>query len=135
MSAPIKAAAAAVVFLLAACASAQSERDTNYLGSALSKLSAAVDATVRYDKPAEDVDEPTLLQLAIAQDPSLLQPFNGMTLRIRREGQASAVLICEAPQGKALLEDAGCTARMDSHRWRDETACQFTLDLSATCAQ
>lgn len=135
MSAPVKAAAAAVVFLLAACASAQSERDMNYLGSALSKLSAAVDATVRYDKPAEDVDEATLLQLSVAQDASLLQPFNGMTVRIRRQGQASAVLVCEAPGGKALLEDAGCTARMDSHRWRDETACQFTLDLSATCAQ
>lgn len=135
MSAPLKAVAAGAVFLLAACASAQSERDMNYLGSALSKLSAAVDATVRYDKPAEDVDEAALLQMSVAQDPSLLHPFNGMTVRIRRQGEASAVLLCEAPEGKALLEDAGCTVRMDNHRWRDDTACQFTLDLSAACSQ
>lgn len=135
MNLPLRIAAAAGVFLLAACASAQSEGDMNYLGSALTKLSAAVDATVRYDRPAEDVDEAALLQMSVAQDPSLLQPFNGMTVRIRRDGQASAVLVCEASQGKALLEDTGCTARMDSHRWRDDSACQFTLDLSATCAQ
>lgn len=127
--------AATVACLLTACAAAQGEREMNYLGSALTKLSAAVDATIKYDKPALDLDDARLLQMSVAHDPSLLQPFERLTVRIHRQGEASAVLVCEANHGKALLEDAGCTASMDSHRWQTESVCEFTLKLTPLCVQ
>jgi len=57
-----------------------------------------------------------------------------MTLRVLREGADSAVLVCESAADKALLEDAGCTARLDAQRWQGgDDACAFTLRLREIC--
>jgi len=120
--------------LVVACASNTTERDMQFLASALTKVSAAVDATVRYDEPAAALVEDALLQAATAHDETLLQPFRDMTLRVLREGADSAVLVCESAAGKALLEDAGCTARLDAQRWQGgDDACAFTLRLQELC--
>jgi outer membrane murein-binding lipoprotein Lpp len=123
-------------FLLLGCASQPSEREMNYLASALTKVSAAVDATVRFKRPAESMTEAQLLEAATAHDPALLKPFEGKTIRVLRDGRDSAVLVCEA-KGKALLEDAGCTAKMDVHRWSAPAAgsCEFSLNVNRTCAR
>jgi hypothetical protein len=109
--------------LLASCATQPSEREMNYLASALTKVSAAVDATVRYRRQPESLTEG--------------EPFDGLSVRVLRSGRDSAVLVCQ-PQGKALLEDAGCTAKLDAHRWRTTgggNQCAFTLDLDKVCAR
>jgi len=54
--------------LVVACASNTTERDMQFLASALTKVSAAVDATVRYDEPAAALVEDALLQAATAHD-------------------------------------------------------------------
>ncbi len=125
------------VCLVTACGTQPSEQEMNYLGSALTKVSAAVDATVRYRRPAEGLPEAELLQLSTAHDPALMKPFDGLTVRVLRDGRDSAVLVCEARGGKALLEDAGCTAKLDQHRWNSGgiERCEFTLDVKKVCAQ
>lgn len=125
---------AAVV--LASCATQPSEREMNYLASALTKVSAAVDATVRYRRPPEGLSEAELLRTATAHDAALMKPFDGMTVRVLRSGRDSAVLVCQAG-GRALLEDAGCTAKLDVHRWNavGVAQCEFILDVSKVCAR
>lgn len=127
--------AALCIAVLAACASTP-EREINFLASAMTKLSAAVDATVRFRRPADGMAEAELLRLSVAHDPALLKPFDGMTLRVLREARDSAVLLCEPNAGKALLEDAGCTAKLDRHRWNSGAdRCEFTLDVEEVCAR
>ena len=125
------------VCLLAACATRPTEQEMNYLASALTKVSAAVDATVRYRRSADGLAEAELLRLSTAHDPALMKPFGGLTVRVLRDGRDSAVLVCEPQAGKALLEDAGCTAKLDQHRWNSggTDRCEFTLDVKKVCAQ
>lgn len=122
--------------LVTGCATQPNEHEMNYLGSALTKLSASVDATARYKRAADGLSGDQLLQASTDHDPELLKPFNGYTVRVMRSGRDSAVLICQAGGGNALLEDAGCTTKMDVHRWRqDSQRCEFTLDVQTTCAR
>lgn len=128
---------ASLALSLVACASQPSEREMNYLASALTKVSAAVDATARHRRSTDGLDETQLLQAATAHDPSLLKPFEGLSVRVLREGRDSAVLVCKERSGGALLEDAGCTAKMDVHRWNQEASnrCEFSLNVKQVCAR
>jgi hypothetical protein len=128
---------ASLTLSLVACALQPSEREMNYLASALTKVSAAVDATARYRRSADGLSDTQLLQAATAQDPSLMKPFEGFTVRVLREGRDSAVLVCKANGGAPLLEDAGCTTRMDVHRWSQAASdlCEFTMDVKQVCAR
>jgi hypothetical protein len=125
------------VLLLASCATQLNEREMNHMASALTKLSAAVDVTVRYRAPAETLSEGELLLAATGHNSQRMEPFQGMTVRVKRSGRDSAVLVCQ-PGGKALLEDAGCTAKLDVHRWKEPSrndGCEFTLDVVKVCAR
>jgi hypothetical protein len=121
--------------LLTACASTPNERDMNFTASALTKLSAAVDVTVRFNRSSENLSDSELLRLSASDDQSLLIPFEHYTVRVLRSGLRSVVLVCEHDGGKALLEDAGCTAKLDRYHWQTVpvTACNFTLDVIAVC--
>lgn len=125
------------VCLLPACATPPTEREMNYLASALTKVSAAVDATVRYRRTADGLPEAELLRFSTAHDPALLKPFDGLTVRVLRDGHDSAVLVCESRADKALLEDAGCTARLDLHHWSNggTNRCEFTINIKRVCAR
>ena len=125
------------VCLVTACTTQPSAQEMNYLASALTKVSAAVDATVRYRRLADGLSESELLQLSTSHDPALLKPFDGLTVRVLRDGRDSAVLVCKARGGKALLEDVGCTSKLDQQRWNsgDVDRCEFTLDIKTICAR
>ena len=128
--------ASVMLVLLMGCASQPSDRDMNSLASALTKVSAAVDASARYKRSTDTLDEKQLLQVSTAHDASLMKPFEGMTVRVLRVGRDSAVLVCQASSGRALLEDAGCTARLDASRWNTgPNPCEFTLDVKLICAR
>lgn len=125
-----------VLVVMGACASRPSEREMNSLASALTKVSAAVDASARYRRSTDSLDEEQLLKVSTAHDASLMKPFEGMTVRVLRVGRDSAVLVCQANHGRALLEDAGCTARLDAPRWNTSpNPCEFTLDVKQICAR
>lgn len=126
-----------VVAALSGCALRPSEREMNYLASALTKLSAAVDATARYGQLPAAATGADLLAASTAEDPALVAPFAGYTIRVQQLGRFSAVLICDRQGATALLEDAGCTAKLDEHRWSAPSPqrCEFTLNLNAVCAR
>jgi len=127
----------AVVLLFSGCAGAQvrSETKMNELGSALTKLSSAVESTVRYKEVETDLADDKLLILSTKHDPGILEPFQGYKLRVLRQNSHTAVLVCTEDGLAALLEDAGCTARMDQHHWKSQPlpSCEFTLDLDKVC--
>lgn len=117
--------------------SSYSEIRLNDLASSLTKLSSAVDGSVRYLNPPPSMllEDLQFLKLATAGNPSVLVPFPDLKLRVKRLGSETAILVCRPDADVALLEDATCTARMDRHRWKDQpqSACEFTLDLAEVC--
>lgn len=120
---------------LAGCATPHTELELNFTASALTKVSAAVDSTVRYTPVLEQATSAELLALSTDHDPALMTPFKNFKVLVRRVGPNSEVLVCEPDGSRGLLEDAGCTAKLDKHLWRDSppALCQFTLDLEALC--
>lgn len=122
--------------VLAALPAAADEAEATYgQASALTKLAAAVQATVYRGFP-DDLSEEVLLYVAVRHDPGLLSPFTDSALRARREGRQTSVLLCTADRGRRLIEDAACTAKVDRHFWRDAEAgaCEFEQPLAAVCA-
>lgn len=106
--------------------------------SALTKLSTAVEAAVRYDaEAAAGLGGQALLAFAARDDAALLERFAGLELRVARGDRHASVLVCSPDGGQALLEDAGCTSRLDRHAWREADAapCEFRLDLAALCGE
>ncbi|WP_341502468.1 hypothetical protein [Gallaecimonas sp. GXIMD4217] len=120
-----------LALLLSGCAGADRGEELLPLASALTKLSAAVEAQVRYGQAPADLDDQALLALATGHDPGLLAPFAGYELRVRRDNGHGLVLVCD--DGRALLEDAGCTGPLDAQRWHQASACDFSLELAAIC--
>jgi len=123
---------------LAACAvnPAADEEAMMIKAAELTKLSTAVEASVRYEAAqSAGLDDAALLKFASRDDAELLKRFAGLTLRVARADRHAAVLVCSADGRHALLEDAGCTLAMDRHAWREaDSACEFRLDLSSLCA-
>ncbi len=103
--------------------------------SALTKLSAAVESTVRYKNPPTGLNERELLTLATRHDPALVDNFKDYTVRVLRQSRHSVVLVCDTTGTRALLEDAGCSGPMDRHRWMGEKPepCEFTIDTAEVC--
>lgn len=128
--------AIAISFLMG-CASGLNRPDSEEMyikASALTKLSAAVESTVRYKNPPQELGEDELLKLATRHDPILLENFRGYKVRVRREARHSVVLVCDASGTRALLEDAGCTGPMDNQRWMEKSqSCEFSIDTRTVC--
>jgi hypothetical protein len=113
------------------------EREDMYIkASALTKLSAAVESTVRYKNPSPELNDWELLTLATRHDPVLLDNFTGYRVRVLRQARHSVVLVCDTSGTRALLEDAGCSGPMDRHRWMGKPEpCEFTIDTAAVCGR
>lgn len=110
--------------------------DIMELSSALTKLSAAVESTVRYKNPPENLTDEELLVLSSKHDPELLRPFTEYLVRVKTQDKHAIVLVCSKDGKIGLLEDAGCSAKMDNHLWKAEPpkACVFTLSVSSACS-
>lgn len=126
-----------VLSFIAGCTSGLNRRDGEDMyikASALTKLSAAVESTVRYKNPPSSLTDEQLLELATRHDPMLLENFKGNKVRVLREGRHSIVLVCDTFGNRALLEDAGCTGRMDRAHWTGKSEpCKFSIDLRQQC--
>lgn len=122
---------------LAGCTSLPRSSDSEEMymkASALTKLSAAVESTVRYKNPPLELNDSELLILATRHDPVLMQNFKDYKVRILRQERHSVVLVCDASGRRALLEDAGCSGRMDRERWRGQPEpCEFSVDIREVC--
>jgi hypothetical protein len=130
-------AVVAAVYFAAGCATGLKQPDGEEMyikGSALTKLSAAVESTVRYKNPPPDLSDSELLTLATRHDPVLLENFKGYKVRVLRQDRHSLVLVCDAAGTQALLEDAGCTGPMDRNRWMEKPeSCEFSINAKEVC--
>lgn len=111
----------------------EDEQAMQTLGSALTKLSSAVDVTVAYEDLPEGISDRELLIQATRHDPELLRRFDGYRLRVLHQDSYAVLLVCSETDDRALLEDVACTAPMDRHAWREKTPCEFTLRDSRLC--
>lgn len=105
------------------------------LGSALTKLSASVEAIVRYEYPPEGISEKELLALSTKHDPGIMEPFADYTLPVSRQDGHAIVLVCDKNGKIGLLEDAGCSSEMDKHLWKETPPrpCEFTITVRDVC--
>jgi hypothetical protein len=96
------------------------------LTSALTKLSAAVEKTLKYNNPDQNLSDKELLELSTKHDESLLEPFHEYKVKILRENKHAILLVCDV---RALFEDLGCTKDVDRLPWMPKQAspCTFTL--------
>ena len=103
--------------------------------SALTKVAAAAEASVRYGNPPENLSDAEFLQFATAHDPVLLQPFSKYLLISMRKNRHAIVLMCSGDGAIALIEDAGCTAQVDRYHWQSAPvpSCNFTLEPAKIC--
>ena len=124
--------------LIAGCAAAGPTVDSESMyvtASALTKLSASVESTVRYKNPPDSISDDGLLKMATDHDPSLLGLFEGYKLKVLREERHASVLVCSGDATLGLLEDLGCTAALDKHLWQAEgSPCTFTMSPAKACA-
>ena len=126
------------IFLLSGCAAVghKDNSETMYIkASALTKLTTAVEGTVRYQSVPDTLSDQELLKLSTEDDPSLLEPFTGYVLKVNREFKHAIVIVCNSDGTQGLLEDAGCTAAMDKYLWQDNVSCNFTLRSGVVCNQ
>jgi hypothetical protein len=103
------------------------------LASRLTKVAAALDSHVIDKGVTGFADDGALLRAATAHDPGLLDGFEAYHLRVIVAERDSAILVCTADRLRALLEDVGCTAKMDFHRWPRSEPCEFSSDPKQVC--
>ncbi len=111
----------------------QTELPPEQLAAQFVNLSAAVEAHLAaLPEDAPPLDEAETLRQATAHDPRLLEGFTGWHLRVRRDGRHALLLLCAKDGGHALLEDAGCSARLDRQAEAGQP-CAFTLRVEDGC--
>jgi hypothetical protein len=96
-------------------------------------LSSAVD-TYFADLPVAPTEsDAIILQKSTQHDPRLLAPeFDHYVLKVQYQNPYAVLLLCSKDGKSAIMEDAGCSARID----RQEThvaPCEFTLRVSQGC--
>jgi hypothetical protein len=95
-------------------------------------LSTAVDAYfLGLTAPPREGDA-VILQRATSHDPHLLAAeFTPYLLKVQYQNPYAVVLLCSR-EGKAIMEDAGCSARLD-RQVQTDAPCQFTLRVLPGC--
>jgi hypothetical protein len=113
----------------------QSERILVH-ASALTKLSTAMESLFRYGHPLPGQTQAELLVEGTRHDPALLTNLGDYTIKVSGEDRHAVVLVCTSAGDRALLEDAGCTAKMDVHHWKQANVpCEFSVSVAAVCAE
>ena len=110
------------------------EQDYQPLAPALTKVTSAAEATIRYDDHPDSIDGQSLLALATAHDASLLEPFRQYQLHLFRIEDHALLLLCSADGKTALMEDSGCTAKLDKQHWQQGThPCETSIAPANIC--
>src|SRR3546814_4559217 len=120
----MRAALTLIVLLAAGCArlgQADDAATMSQLASELTYLSRSVDAQLLEEPAVSALSDNELLARSTEHDPALLSPFKEYELRVLRSGTAAALLVCTKDAARGVLEDAGCTARLDNPLDRKST--------------
>jgi len=121
------------LLLVASCAliacSSNQEPKMNSAASALTKLTAHVDASVVYGTGAKDLSDQQLIDKALDDNPSVKSELGSNAITLQRGERGVVVLVCSSDRATSLLEDLSCTPEMDKHHWREEPGrfCTFSL--------
>ncbi|WP_020678084.1 hypothetical protein [Geopsychrobacter electrodiphilus] len=105
-------------------------------GPAMLRLSSAVQGVA--ERPEDYGFTPggtgeECIHLAVEDDPGLLTPFEGYILKAKCESLQAVVLLCDSQGRNVLMEDAGCTAQLDSRAEGILRACSFSLETTQVC--
>ncbi|MGL1933126.1 MAG: hypothetical protein OCC45_15435 [Desulfotalea sp.] len=73
-----------------------------------------------------------LLDLATEDDPSLLTPFNDMTVKSQCIENNGTLMICDTEGKFKIIEDLGCTSYLD-HKYENDEPCKFMDTEFAVC--
>ncbi len=126
-----------IIAIVTGCAHCRQKDDEKMLSLAdsLTKLSTKVESAVRYGNPPDNAPSDELLKLATQHDPEILDGFAGYKIRINSKDRHAVVLLCSNDGQRGLLEDLGCTGRLDRNLWREmtEMPCAFTLSVELGC--
>lgn len=122
--------------LLGACTSIAATPDAKergILSTKMMNLSSAVD-TYFESLPEMPFDtNENILKLATRHDPSLLAPeFQPYVLKAQYQNPYAVLLLCSKDGKQAIMEDAGCSARLDRQVTGD-APCAFTLAVQPGC--
>jgi hypothetical protein len=123
--------------LLGACVAsitaAPDNEERGRLSTKMVNLSSAVD-TYFADLPKAPTDsDATILQNATHHDNRLLSPeFELYVLKVQYQDPYAVLLLCSKDGNWAIMEDAGCSARLD-RQVTHAAPCEFTLHVSRGC--
>lgn len=123
--------------LLSACvapiAAVPSVEERGILSTKMVNLSSAVD--IYFDNlPEAPIDTAdNILRNATRHDPRLLAPeFEPYLFKTQYQNPYAVLLLCSKDGKRAIMEDAGCSARLD-RQVTDDAPCAFTLVVKHGC--
>jgi hypothetical protein len=128
----------AAVLLLVACVTptdgAPDAKERSRLSTKMVNLSSAVNTYFSHLSRAPIESDGTILQNATRHDKRLLaREFEPYVLKVQYQNQHAVLLLCSSDGTRAIMEDAGCSARLD-RQVTHATPCKFTLRVSRSCA-
>jgi hypothetical protein len=127
----------AAALVVSACAAPSSyvpnEQERGILSTKLVNLSSAVDVYFADLAGPPTGDDEQILLAATRHDSRLLAPeFKAYVLKVQYQAPYAVLLLCSKDGSRAIMEDAGCSARLDRNVAGD-VACEFTLHVNAGC--
>lgn len=103
------------------------------LSTKMVNLSSAVDTYFSDLAEAPIESDAAILQKATRHDPRLLAPeFEPYLLKVQYQKSYAVLLLCSKDAGRAIMEDAGCSARLD-RQVTHVAPCEFTLLVKKSC--
>jgi len=121
-------------FLVAGCANCASYNDESMFdyASKLKDIAQAIDGEVKFGD-VEGLSLNDIIVRATANEPRALEYFSGYQLQFKIKDGNAVALMCDG--NISLIEDAGCSAKVDKMLWNTPKAnsCHFSLDISPIC--
>ena len=121
--------------LLSACCATKvpDEQERGALSTHMVNLSSDVEGYFAEQPGAPAESDAEILKAATRRHPSDLAPeFERYTLKVQYQNPFAVVLLCTKDGKRAIMEDAGCSARLD-RQVTNPAPCEFTLHVSNGC--
>lgn len=128
----------ATALLVGACvssiAAAPDAKERGRLSSKMVNLSSAVDAYFADLAEAPIDSDFNILENATRHDSSLLaSEFEPYLLKVQYQKSYAILLLCSKDGSRTIMEDAGCSARLDRQVADAAAPCKFTLVVKRSC--
>lgn len=109
------------------------DEERGRLSTKIVNLSSAIDVYFTNLPEAPTEYDESVLRNATQHDSSLLATeFEPYLLKVQYQAPYAVLLLCSKDGQAALMEDAGCSARLD-RQVINEAPCEFTLQVSEEC--